>query len=949
MDEVIDSPTFRTGGHRKSGQTAPKNDYLCPKVPQNFPLPKLPQLNIPRPDHPELKTRPDYIPPYLPLLKQEEPKKEPDECSHLNSSFGDGKSRKNNTRDDWLSGDDWLSSLYDFDAKKAGLVKDVEVLEPIDLKPPTPSPPVSAVFVPVARTPSPPAPVPASMPVSVQYRDERRIIDEIIAKHPNLTSAAPTPVLKLKRLSLVGRPPKKALTVAQLSAAKAAVMRERGQLSGAESESSSAVTFLARSFGPSKCSPTKAARKAVKAILSALPPKEPVAPAVATSNVHLSPVVSEKSSQNSSFSIDECISSVIEQANNSNSLILRQTIEDTVTGTLEETATPSPKSSTADQLKRLCFIESAIAQVCLSSQKGAVPSIVDESDTMKRSSSPLLQSSAILTHGEPSVSCSEEKFCVKESEVKAKLATSCSTETKTSVIAADKTKEERANIKESKKRKTAHFLMQQTSTSVTTTKRSAPPPMPAFDSSTLFRPDVVAPVMTTAKKVAPLVLQKPKIFDADRSKRTPTPTKFAAPTSSASSSRSDTPSIPSVTQQQPVVPPPKKLGPLKIKLNLPAASSNKETTPPKLKVENPPPSESKKRRLSSMEAGKSVPWAPLIPKSKRPKLSTSTSKETSEKSASISKSRKAGSMGKSSPKLTISNNQAKESAPDVSTFPKVASLKVPKLILKLGGASKIREQMEESAECSQNARVTNSVDISMTSFSDKFNDISGSRPSLPLNGQVSTLYADQMRKLSPVRPLSASPPPPTPSPRSLSPTSSPGHLFIQPTSQNDEREEVFMDQNLQSRSDSKLSRPGSRMNFESIVPPSIVERVEWPDEDERGCETEEELEITPPLLVPKLKIKEDSISQITFEKHQVHHHHHNHPEPSNDEEKIWYCPVCQVPYEDGVDMIACDKCDNWFHWTCVGLTKAPPDHEPWFCTSCDTKRIKSQARKKLKK
>lgn len=41
-----------------------------------------------------------------------------------------------------------------------------------------------------------------------------------------------------------------------------------------------------------------------------------------------------------------------------------------------------------------------------------------------------------------------------------------------------------------------------------------------------------------------------------------------------------------------------------------------------------------------------------------------------------------------------------------------------------------------------------------------------------------------------------------------------------------------------------------------------------------------------------------------------------HPPPlaQVDEEKVWYCPICRIPYEEGADMIACDKCDDWFHW-----------------------------------
>ena len=28
----------------------------------------------------------------------------------------------------------------------------------------------------------------------------------------------------------------------------------------------------------------------------------------------------------------------------------------------------------------------------------------------------------------------------------------------------------------------------------------------------------------------------------------------------------------------------------------------------------------------------------------------------------------------------------------------------------------------------------------------------------------------------------------------------------------------------------------------------------------------------------------------------------------------WICPICSVAYQEDVEMIACDKCDRWFHW-----------------------------------
>uniref|UniRef100_A0A914EBP8 PHD-type domain-containing protein n=1 Tax=Acrobeloides nanus TaxID=290746 RepID=A0A914EBP8_9BILA len=71
-----------------------------------------------------------------------------------------------------------------------------------------------------------------------------------------------------------------------------------------------------------------------------------------------------------------------------------------------------------------------------------------------------------------------------------------------------------------------------------------------------------------------------------------------------------------------------------------------------------------------------------------------------------------------------------------------------------------------------------------------------------------------------------------------------------------------------------------------------------------------------------------------------------HAEPGEEEDdKVWICPVCSVAYVEGADMVACDGCDNWFHWICVGLISAPPENEPWYCPTCVRKRKKEQEKK----
>jgi len=62
------------------------------------------------------------------------------------------------------------------------------------------------------------------------------------------------------------------------------------------------------------------------------------------------------------------------------------------------------------------------------------------------------------------------------------------------------------------------------------------------------------------------------------------------------------------------------------------------------------------------------------------------------------------------------------------------------------------------------------------------------------------------------------------------------------------------------------------------------------------------------------------------------------------EEDIYYCPSCSKP-DDGSPMVGCDKCDNWHHYSCVGLKNTPPKDQKWYCPDCKNKK----KLKKLKK
>lgn len=56
-----------------------------------------------------------------------------------------------------------------------------------------------------------------------------------------------------------------------------------------------------------------------------------------------------------------------------------------------------------------------------------------------------------------------------------------------------------------------------------------------------------------------------------------------------------------------------------------------------------------------------------------------------------------------------------------------------------------------------------------------------------------------------------------------------------------------------------------------------------------------------------------------------------------EEEKEYICPQCEKP-DNGTPMIGCDKCDEWYHWQCVGILTAPKPEANWMCTRCKKKK-----------
>jgi hypothetical protein len=50
-------------------------------------------------------------------------------------------------------------------------------------------------------------------------------------------------------------------------------------------------------------------------------------------------------------------------------------------------------------------------------------------------------------------------------------------------------------------------------------------------------------------------------------------------------------------------------------------------------------------------------------------------------------------------------------------------------------------------------------------------------------------------------------------------------------------------------------------------------------------------------------------------------------------------PSCECQQADNEDMVACDGCHAWYHFTCVGLRKAPKS-KLYFCPKCKKRTLK---------
>lgn len=56
---------------------------------------------------------------------------------------------------------------------------------------------------------------------------------------------------------------------------------------------------------------------------------------------------------------------------------------------------------------------------------------------------------------------------------------------------------------------------------------------------------------------------------------------------------------------------------------------------------------------------------------------------------------------------------------------------------------------------------------------------------------------------------------------------------------------------------------------------------------------------------------------------------------NNNNTNTLYC-ICQTPYDAPSFMIACDRCDQWFHGECINISEKEGEFiDLYFCPNCN--------------
>jgi COMPASS component SPP1 len=64
----------------------------------------------------------------------------------------------------------------------------------------------------------------------------------------------------------------------------------------------------------------------------------------------------------------------------------------------------------------------------------------------------------------------------------------------------------------------------------------------------------------------------------------------------------------------------------------------------------------------------------------------------------------------------------------------------------------------------------------------------------------------------------------------------------------------------------------------------------------------------------------------------------NRPEEEDEDDKL-YC-LCQQKYVEGEVMLACEKCDEWYHPKCLGISEEEAEKlDNWICSRSSPIRL----------
>ncbi|ODM93840.1 Transcription initiation factor TFIID subunit 3 [Orchesella cincta] len=58
---------------------------------------------------------------------------------------------------------------------------------------------------------------------------------------------------------------------------------------------------------------------------------------------------------------------------------------------------------------------------------------------------------------------------------------------------------------------------------------------------------------------------------------------------------------------------------------------------------------------------------------------------------------------------------------------------------------------------------------------------------------------------------------------------------------------------------------------------------------------------------------------------------------NNNDETLWLCPVCKKDETKSIPddiMISCDKCGDWYHYSCIGIRGEYNERRRWYCKRC---------------